>query len=154
MIDLKMTKKVKSTLALVLATAIILVSTPYAYGLISSQNTMNTSGIIANANTGVYSDAAATQSMTSITWGSCYPGVSYQAVAYIKNLGTVSETLTIQTANWTPSSASTPITLSSDYSGQTLTPNQVLKVTFTLAVASNIAGITAFSFNIVITSQG
>ena len=149
-----MTKKVKPTLALVLATAIILISIPSVSGLIQSQNTVNTSGIIANANTGVYSDSAATQSMTSINWGSCYPGVSYQAVAYIKNLGTVTESLSIQTADWIPSSASSYLTLSSDYSGQTLAPNQVLKVTFTFTVASNIAGITTFSVNIVITSQG
>jgi archaellum component FlaG (FlaF/FlaG flagellin family) len=134
---------------------VLLVTTSgYAYGLLTGQNTLSSSGVVASANIGVYSDQACTQSLTSISWGTCYPSSNATAVIYVKNLGTVNEALTVQAANWSPSTASTYLTLTSDYSGQSLTPGQVLKVTFTLRVSSGITGITSFSFNVVLTSQG
>ncbi|MDQ1279286.1 MAG: hypothetical protein QG670_546 [Thermoproteota archaeon] len=126
----------------------------YAVGLLTHQDILNSSGIIASANIGKYSDQACTRNATSISWGTCYPGGNATSIVYFKNLGTVNEAFTIQTSNYVPSMASTYLTLTSDYSGQSLTPGQVLKVTFTLKVSSGITGITNFSFNIVVTSQG
>jgi len=54
--------------------------------------------------------------------------------------------------NWVPVEAEAHITLSWDYAGQTISSNEVLPVTFTLTVASDISGIGAFVFDIVITA--
>ena len=144
----------KSLIILGIAAALVASGSAYSFGLLTNQNNMNTSGIIANVNMGVYSDAACTKSITSVNWGVCYPGSPYTAVVYVKNLGTVNTTFTIQTSGWNPSAASSDITLSSDYTGRTIAAGTSLKVTLTLTVASSIKDITSFSFNIGIVSQG
>jgi len=58
------------------------------------------------------------------------------------------------TSNWNPSSASSYMTLSWNYGGQTLAVNEVKQVKFTLAVSSSITGITSFSFDITIAANG
>ena len=135
--------------------ALIFVGSSYAFGLITSQNNVPTTGVLLSVNIGAYSDSACTKNMTSINWGGVYPGDNQTAVMYIKNLGTANITLTIQTASWNPAVASSYFTLSSTYSGQTLKQGQVLPITFTLKVASTVNDpITNFGFNIVINSQG
>ena len=50
--------------------------------------------------------------------------------------------------------ASEYITLSWDYTGQTINPGAVLKASLTLAVTSNITGMRSFSFDIIIIGTG
>lgn len=140
--------------ALPLAIVLIFAASSYAFGLLSTQTTMNSTGLVASANLGLYSDSACTNTVSAINWGTVYPAGNYTTTIYMKNLGTVNETLTIQITNWTPSSASPYLTITSSYAGQTLSLNQVLPVTFTLRVSQTITGIASFSNNIVITSQG
>lgn len=144
----------KSLLILGLAATFLVSTSAYAFGLLNSQNTMNSTGIIANANIGVYSNPACTINQTSINWGTAYPGDNKTTTVYIKNLGTVDITLAVATSSWNPAAAQTYLTLTSDYTGQTLTPGQSRAVTFTLKVKSNITGISTYTFNIVITSTG
>jgi len=56
--------------------------------------------------------------------------------------------------NWTPSEAQNYITLSWNYTGDTLNPGDVLPIEFTLSVAENITGIEQFEFYITITASG
>ena len=144
----------KSVLILGLAAVFLVSTSAYAFGLLTSQNTMNSTGIVANSDIGVYSNAACTQARSSIDWGTCYPGDNKTSVVYLKNLGTVNSILTIQASNWAPSLASSYLTLVSTYAGQALTPGQVLQVTFTLRVSKTIQQISSFAFNINIISQG
>ena len=135
--------------------SVILVTSSYAFGLLTNQRTVDTTGILNSVDIGVYSDAACTQNKTTINWGGCNPGDNKTAALYIKNLGTNGFTLSTQTLNWNPSTASQYFTLSSNYGGQTLTPGQVLPVTLTLRVSRSISDqITTFSFSIAIISQG
>jgi hypothetical protein len=63
-------------------------------------------------------------------------------------------TLSKAEQNWNPTTASSYMTLSWNYAGQTLSVNQVLQVKLTLDVSSTVSGITNFSFDLTITATG
>ena len=140
---------------LFLVSGLVFTTLAYTSGLLSGSNPLSSSGIVANVNLGVYSNLGCTQNVSSISWGTCYPGNSYTSVVYIKNLGTVDTTLTIIATGWNPTSSSGKLTFSTDYTaGRAIAPGSSLKVTLTLAVSSLISEISSFGFNIVINSQG
>jgi len=131
--------------------AIWLFVTLLASGALISSRTIASSGVVATANLGVYSDSACTQSLTSINWGTVSPGGSVARTIYVKNLGTTQVTLSMTGANWSPGSADGPITLTWNRDGTALGANQVATATLTLSVSSSISGITTFNVDIVIT---
>jgi hypothetical protein len=103
----------------------------------------------------VYSDAACTQNVTSINWGTLSPGSATNYQAYIKSTSNAPITLSLATDSWNPATASTYITLSWNYTaGTQVQPSASLPVTLTLTVNSSITGITTFTFNIDITGSG
>jgi len=116
----------------------------YSYGSIQIQTT----GIAA------YRDAGCTTRASDVPWGTLKPGSSGQYVFYIKNEGTTSLNLFLNTENWSPANAANYITLSWNYNGQTVAPNQVIQVTLTLTVSQSISGINSFGFDIVLTGTG
>lgn len=147
-------KKGKAALVLATVASLFLMASPYAFGLLTSANTLNTSGVIAGINLGVYSNSACTQALTSIAWGTCYPGENKTATAYIKNLGTVDTTLSFQNTNWSPTSASSYITVSANQAGRILKSNEVVTVIFNIKISASVTGINSFNFDIVVIGQG
>jgi hypothetical protein len=131
-------------IALLLATIIGIVY----FRRISSTGTIKTVGC------DVFADSALTQRVTEINWGMCEPGKEYNKSVYIKNTSNVPVNLTLGTENWNPATASDYITLYWNYKNQTLAVNEMLPVTFTLAIASNITGITSFNFDITVITYG
>ena len=154
MTSLERRNKIRSMFVLLAVTAFMSVTSVYAFGLLANQNTVNTSGVVADVTLGVYSNSACTQNYTSINWGTCYPGENRTALAYIKNLGTLDATLSIQTINWNPSIAPSFLALNSNYYGQIIAPGSVTPITFTLTVPSDINQVDTFSFDISIISVG
>jgi hypothetical protein len=73
---------------------------------------------------------------------------------YVRNEGNTPSTLSRTAQNWNPSTTPNYVTLSWNYTGQTLTANQVIQVNLTLAVAPTVSGITNFTFDITITATG
>ena len=67
---------------------------------------------------------------------------------YLRNEGNSDLTLSLDATNWIPSNAQNYLTLSWNYGGQVIRPNQVLQVTLTLSVSPNITGIENFNFDI------
>jgi hypothetical protein len=120
-------------------------------GLITASKTVPTTGTVTAINVGVYSDLAFTQECTSINWGTISPGNQITRTVYIKNTGTVPATLTMTTASWVPSNANTYLTLNWNRQDYALGVGASVPAILTLTVSSNTAGITNFSFNIVIT---
>jgi hypothetical protein len=116
---------------------------------ISNQGTLKTVGV------GVYWDSALTNKVSSIDWGILEPSSNVNKTVYIRNEGNAAATLSMTTSNWSPANASTYLTLTWNYGGQTLNVNEAIQVKLSLAVSSSIAGITNFSFDITIaaTSQ-
>ena len=102
----------------------------------------------------VYYDSACTTVVSSIDWGVIEAGGSTNTTIYVKNLGNTPVTLTLSTQNWDPPDAAQYIDVNWDYDGRVLAPSEVIPVTLTLTVSSNVTDITDFSFEIVITSEG
>jgi hypothetical protein len=89
--------------------------------------------------------------LTSISWGLLAPGQQGSYTIYVKNTGTVAETLSKSTGDWNPASASNYLTFGWNRDGYVLNAGTTVSAVLTLSVASNVAGITNFSFNITIT---
>jgi len=119
-------------------------------GLIATQ-TIPSNGTVSAVNVGVYTDSQTTQNCTSLNWGTLSPGNTASKTVYVKNTGTVPVTLTMTTGNWTPTTANSKITLTWNRQNTILNAGQSISANLTLAVASDTTGITAFSFNTVIT---
>jgi len=120
-------------------------------GLLMSSQTLQSSGTVTTVNVGVYSDSSCTQNLTSINWGTIYPGNSTTRIIYVKNIGSLPVTLTMTTESWAPSNANTYISLSWNREGTVLTAGQSTTATLTLSATPDAANITSFSCNIVIT---
>jgi len=123
-------------------------------GLTSTSVRLSSSGSVKALGVGVYWDSACSQTVSSIDWGLADPGSVKNVTIYIRNEGNAPITLSLQTANWNPANATNYISLSWDYGGQAIGANQVLAVTLSLSISSNIQGITTFSFDIVVVGSG
>jgi len=121
---------------------------------LQSNRTMPSVGEVKAIGVGIYWDSSCTTDVSSIDWGILEPGSSENVTVYIRNEGNSAVNLTMNTSNWNPANASSYIGLSWDYEGQIINVDEVLEVTFTLIVASEIQGITSFSFDIVIVGSG
>jgi len=89
-----------------------------------------------------------------IDWGLVEPDSVENVTVYIRNEGNAVVSLSLNTTNWNPSNASDFIMLGWGYSGQAVSPNDVVKVTLYLSVSPSIEGISTFSFDIVIIGSG
>ena len=121
-------------------------------GVLVSSQTVPSGGTITAVNVGVYSNSACTQNCTNINWGTLAPGASTTSTIYIKNTGTMPVTLSMATANWTPSNANTYLTLTWNRgTNYVLAVGSSVSATLTLRASANAGNITTFSFDIVIT---
>ena len=116
--------------------------------------TLHSTGTVKGIGVGIYWDSGCTSRVTSIDWGLAEPGTVQNKTVYIKNEGNANVTLTLQTSNWSPTSAATYISLGWTYNNQTILVNQVIQVILRLTIASNVTGITTFSFDIMVTAVG
>jgi hypothetical protein len=125
-----------------------------ALSAVQVNRTISNIGSIKGVGVGVYWNRACTNRTSSANRGVIDPGTSKTLTVYVKNEGNAATTLSMATQNWNPSTASSYLTLSWNYTGQTLSVNQVLQIRLTLTVSSTISGITSFSFDIIITATG
>ena len=146
--------KMKKTFFASFAVIALVLSTPYAYGLLTSTRTTENTGIIASVNLGVYKDSSCTQNLTTIDWGVLYPSSQNTYHAYIRNQGTANMTLTKTESNWNPINAPSYLLLSWNYTGQVIRPTEKIHVAFKLTVSPTISAVDTFRFNIIITSTG
>ncbi len=130
-----------ASLAAVIATA----------GVLTTQETLSTTGTITAINLGVFSDAACTTPITSINWGATSPGQQTTRTIYLKNTGNVAETLSMATNTWSPSNAISYLTVSWSPGTTSLAVGAVTPATLTLAANTGAGALSSFSVNIVIT---
>ena len=102
----------------------------------------------------VYWDGDCTEEASLIDWGVVEPGTTESVMVYIQNMGNSNIMLSKNTTNWSTSSASSYITLSWDYEGQSIGPSEVLQTKLTLSISPNIQGITSFSFDLILIGSG
>jgi len=134
--------------------AIVLASIAVVYALTSVSVYLSSVGTVKAVGVSVYWDSGCSQAVSSIDWGLADPGSVKNVTVYVKNEGNAPITLSLQTSNWNPAEAADYISLSWDYGGQAIGVNQVVAVTLSLSISSNIQGITTFSFDIVVVGSG
>jgi hypothetical protein len=145
-----------STGAVIGLAAIGIILTLITTGAILSTQQISSTGTVASTvDVGVYTDSACTTNCTSISWGTLAPGATVTRTVYVKNLGTLPETLDMTTSGWNPANANGPITFTWNRASYVLNASQSVSATLTLAVSSSInSSITNFSFNIIISGTG
>jgi len=121
---------------------------------LQTSRTVSNAGTVKAIGVGVFWNNECTDPLSSIDWGILEPGSSKNVTCYIRNEGNSVSTLSMYASNWSPSNASDYLTLSWDYGGQSINPDDVVQVTFTLSVDASIDGITSFSFDITIVGSG
>jgi len=141
-------KTTKTIVILLTVAAFALTASTFA--AITVNQSVNSIGTISTSpNIGVYSDAACTNAITSLNWGSIAAGGASSQTIYLKNTGTGSMTLTMTTSTWSPTNANTYIAISWNKDGSVLGAGLVTAAILTATVSSNIAGITSFSNTII-----
>lgn len=134
--------------------AIVLASMTVAYSITTGYVSLHSTGTVKGIGVGVYTNSSCTQRVTSLDWGMAENGTVKTTTVYIRNEGNTPVTLSLQTANWSPSNASTYISLTWNYSGSAIGVNNGVVVVLSLSIASNIQGIPAFNFDIIISAVG
>jgi hypothetical protein len=119
-----------------------------------ASKTVPGAGRVKGIGVGIYWNSACTNQTSSIDWGLIEPGSNKTVIVYVRNEGNSVAALSKSTQNWNPSTASSYMTLSWDYTGQTLNVNQTLQTGLTLVVSPTVSGIADFSFEITITATG
>ena len=142
-----------AALALIMYTLTLTVVSQVASPQVT-EKTFSNAGSVKAIGVGIYWDENCTSEVSSINWGIIEPGSNENVTIYIRNEGNSVASLSMETSNWNPSNASNYITLSWDYGGLSINPEEVLRVTFTLSVSASIEGITSFSFDITIVGSG
>jgi hypothetical protein len=143
-------RKIPSTAIIALTiTALFLTVTTAA--LLSTNQTVPLNGTINAVNLAVYSDSLCTQSVTSLTAGTLNPGGTATQTVYIKNTGNVPETLTMTTANWSPTNANTYLTLTWNRQNTVLNAGATIQATLTLTAAANTGTLTTFRCDVTLT---
>jgi cellobiose-specific phosphotransferase system component IIB len=143
----------RSTAVIAGIIATLVATAGLSFGLLTSSVNIANTGVVTTVDLGIYTTQQATTSLTQIDWGTVSPGSSYTRTGYVRNNGSVGMTLSMTTTGWNPAGASA-IGVSWNYDGRTLSPGQVLAVTWTLTIPSTISGVQSFSFNIVVTGSG
>jgi hypothetical protein len=109
-------------------------------------------GSVEGLGVGIYWDQSCTNRTLSLDWGPIKAGSNNTLTVYVKNKGNSAVSLWLRTSNWTPSASLSYMSLNWNYSGQVLRVNQVVPLEITLTVYPTITGITAFSFDTIITA--
>lgn len=122
--------------------------------VITASRTIPNVGSLKTVGVGVYWDAALTNSVASIDWGTLDPGATKDVTFYIRNEGNSAATLTMNAVNWSPSTASNYMTLTWNYGGQSINVGASVQVKLTLSVSASATGITNFGFDISINANG
>jgi hypothetical protein len=141
-----------SVIALILLSGLMLAQVMSAIQISSTISNVGTLKV--NADIGVYWDASFTNRTTAINWGTLDPGIAKSFSVYIRNEGSYALTLSMSASNWSPSTASNYLTMNWNYNGQTVNPNEYVRVTLTLTVSGSITGISSFNFDINLVGTG
>ena len=138
----------KATIGIAAATAAIMITVVAA--LLSSSTLVHTTGAVKTIGVSVYWDASCTNATSSIDWSTLAPNTSRSIFLYIKNNGTAPLRLSMSTSAWSPSNASSYLPLSWNCTNAIVNVNAVTCANLTLSVSPNIAGISSFSFDLII----
>ncbi|MGD0072533.1 MAG: hypothetical protein ABSB71_13355 [Candidatus Bathyarchaeia archaeon] len=124
------------------------------FAVVTYQASITGTGSITGVGVTIYSDAQGQVNLNAINWGNVAPGASISTAIYVKSTSNTPITLYQATANWSPPSISSALTLTWDYNNATLQPGNIVKINLTLAASTAAPAGTNFSFNMIITATG
>ena len=133
------------------ATGVLLIVT--TTGLLVANQTVPLNGTITMVNVGLYWDVDCTQNVTTLDFGTLNPGDSFMRTVYVKNTGTVQETLSMTADNWVPINADSIVSLSWNRQNFVLSPEQVVQAMLTLTIASDTDNLTSFGCDVTFTGN-
>jgi archaellum component FlaG (FlaF/FlaG flagellin family) len=132
----------------------MVVGSAVTFAVLNVQRAIPSTGLVVAVNVGVYSDSSCTLNLTSIDWGTVYPGGSVPRTVYVKNTGNAPITLSMTTASWNPAIAAGQINVTWDKENAVLNAGQATSAILTLSVSQNVSGVTSFSMNIIVAGSG
>jgi hypothetical protein len=142
----------KATIGTILGVAAVgVIVTALVTGLLISNQTIPNTGSLKTIGVIVCWDSGFTNATTSVNWGVLEPNSSRSYTVYVKNNGTAAETLSMTTANWSSTIASSYITLSWNRENYILAHGSYVQAILTLSVSPSIANVTSFTFDIIMT---
>jgi hypothetical protein len=122
--------------------------------LIAQQDVPNSGSIGGNITStvdiSVYNNPDATIICSALYWGNLNSGDTATKTIYIKNVGNVSETLSMTATNWTPSTATQSLYLTWNQEGAVLAAGEVVPATIVLKIVADTGDLSDFSFNLVV----
>jgi len=126
----------------------------FVYASLQYQASISTHGNIVSVGVVFYSDPACSSETSMLDWGTLEPGQKIDVTLYMKSTSNVPVTASMSVGNFVPASGGTYLACTWNYGGASVSPGQILPVVFTLSVATTVTGITAFSFDISVTTTG
>lgn len=142
-LNTKLTATVLALLGIVLTAA--------AMAALSDSTSIPFNGTINTVNVEAYSDSACTQPVTALNVGNVNPGSSVTQTVYIKNSGTIPVRLSMAASGWSPTGASSYLSLSWNRANYLLNAGASVSATLTLTVAADTGSLTTFSCTVTIT---
>lgn len=136
-----------------LAILFLTVTVAAAYSLLQVSIKIPAVGKVKGVNIQVYSDSQCSIVLVQIDWGLLSPGENKSFVCYLKSESTVNVVLILAAQDWNPTAAGQYIVLSWNREGFTLQPGQAAEAKLALYVSPSIAGVTSFSFTIIVTAS-
>ena len=112
----------------------------HVQGLLTIQRTIPGKGQVVTANLHIYWNAECTQIASEIDWGQLRPGDIATKSVFAKNTGDVKINHSFSITNRSPSTASSCISLSWNYTGALVQPNQAIPIKLRLEVSWSISG--------------
>ena len=136
-------------MALVFVTAGAIITFSYFQG-----SSLRSVSAIEASTLGVYWDPGLNEPADSIDWGMLRPGEATNATLYLVNETPSPVNLSLNTSEWSPSSASGQIHLAWSHEGRLMVPGAVLESDRSLSISPDILDVETFSFTIVLTAEG
>jgi len=136
-----------TAMAIIIVTVLLISET--IFGQFSSIRLIGSRGKVTVVGVGVYWDPNCTSPVYSMDWGKVEPNSVKNVTVFIRNEGNEPANLFLNTTNWNPTNASDYITLTWNYDGHTLNPQETTKATLTLSIAQTTSGIKDFTFDII-----
>lgn len=98
----------------------------------------------------LYTDQECNTPLTSVDWGQITAGTTSSTTMYLKNEGDMTVNAQLQTENWTPSDSSSFLSLSWDYSGEPIYPDESVRISLRLDVNGDCPTYDNFNFDIIV----
>lgn len=144
----------KKTTLLILIVAVAAIVT-YTRFYVQNLGTIKTIGVEA------YWDRSLKNKTESVNWGTIWAGSSQNVTFYVRSISKIEATLYLNATNWNPAKLSEYMTLSWNYNGTIVHPNEIIQVTLTLSASSSNAfiyylitsDVKQFSFDIIIAAS-